>query len=353
QLDTPALYGARLAVQHLNETGGLLGKEVEFINYDGKSDPSVVGNNGHRLVAQGADFLILPADYNMGGPGSRAAQEGGIAGMSAGGSSPLYGSITVGDMQFTMSMWNTTMGSIAAEFAYEKQGWDTAYVVTDTFIDYTKSLSEYFIKHFEDLGGTVVAEDKYTQGAQDFSAQLSRLKKAVEENNIDVLFISSYMPDLGTIIRAINQAGIDLPILGGDSYASQSLFKALGEKYGNDVYWAGHSYIEPGVTDDMEEFINLYKEKYGEPPRTAFAATGWDSVMVLADAAKIAGTTDGKAVAEALTNNEFQLLSGPTSSWSSADTGHEPIKPGAMVQLQNGETSFLGWWTPENVPTPP
>lgn len=352
QLDAPALLGARLAVKHLNATGGVLGKNVKFVNYDGKSDPTVVASNASRLVAQGADLMIVPADFDMGGPGNRVAQRAGIVGMSVGGSSPLHGSATLGDLQFTISMWNTVMGSAAAEFAYEKKGWDTAYVVTDTFIDYTTSLSEYFIKHFEALGGEVIYEDKYTQGAQDFSAQLARMQSKMAGKDVDVLFISSYMPDLGTIIRAIRQAGIDLPIMGGDSYDSQSLFKALGERYGNDIYFAGHSYMASGVADGMSDFLKLFEEEYGEPPKTAFTATGWDTVMAMAKAVEIAGTTDGKAVAEALEENEFNLLSG-VMDWSSAATGHEPTKSVAMVEIQDGETSFIGWLTPHDVPTPP
>jgi branched-chain amino acid transport system substrate-binding protein len=225
-LDEPGLRGAELAVKVINEHGGVLGKQLKFINLDGKSDPVTVGNNAAQLVAQGVQFMVAPCDFDMGGPANREAQKAGIVGISTCASSPLAGSITLGDKQFPLSMWNTTMGSAAAEFAFKEKGWKKAYVVTDTFIDYTTSLSEYFIKHFKALGGTVIAEDKYTQGAQDFSAQLSRLQRAEKP---DVIFISSYMPDLGTIIRTIRSAGITAPILGGDSYDDQGLFVAVGE----------------------------------------------------------------------------------------------------------------------------
>jgi hypothetical protein len=39
--------------------------------------------------------------------------------------------------------------------------------------------------------------------------------------------------------------------------------------------------------------------------------------------------------------------------WTSADTGHQPLKSVAMVELQDATTSFIGWRTPSNVPTPP
>lgn len=347
-LDEPGLRGAELAVKYINEHGGVLGKKLRFVNLDGKSDPVVVGSNAAQLVAEGVEYMISPCDFDMGGPANREAQKAGIVGVSTCASSPLAGSVTLGDKQFTLSMWNTTMGAAAAEYAYNTKGWKTAYVVTDTFIDYTTSLSEYFIAHFEKLGGTVIAEDKYTQGAQDFSAQLARLQRAEKP---DVIFISSYMPDLGTIIRTIRQAGIDAPIMGGDSYDDQGLFDALGEKFGSDVYFVTHSFMAPGVTPGMADFIDLYKAEYGDMPDTSMVATGWDAVQVFAQAAAKAGTTEGAALAKAMEGTEFDLLTGKLV-WSDAATGHEPDIEAPIVELKEGKPEFIGWVRPSDVPKP-
>jgi branched-chain amino acid transport system substrate-binding protein len=247
-------------------------------------------------------------------------------------------------------MWNTTMGAAAAEYAFNDKGWKNAYVITDTFIDYTTSLSEYFIKHFEALGGHVIFEDKYTQGAQDFSAQLARLQRSSEKP--DVLFISSYMPDLGTIIRTIRQAGIDAPIVGGDSYDDQGLFDALGEKYGSNVYFVTHSFMAPGATPEMADFLELYQKEYGKAPDTSFVATGWDTIQVMAQAVEKAGSTDGDKVAKVMETTEFQLLTGKLR-WTDATHGHEPDIEAALVELQGGKPSFIGWRRPSNVPKPP
>ena len=225
-LDEPGLKGAQVAVKYLNEHGGILGKKVKFVNIDGKSDPVTVGNAAVQLIDQGAKLMVAPCDFDFGGPASREAQKVGIVGISTCASDPLYSSWSLGDKQFTLSMWNTTMGAAGAEYAFKERGWKTAYVVTDQFIAYTKSLSKYFLAHFTAIGGKVLAEETYTQGDQDFSAQLSRLKAIKPQP--DVIFISSYMPDLGTIIRSIREVGITSPIMGGDSYDDPGLFEALG-----------------------------------------------------------------------------------------------------------------------------
>ncbi len=348
-LDEPGFKGAQVAVKFLNDNGGVLGRQVKFVNLDGKSDPVVVGNVAVQLIDQGAELMVAPCDFDFGGPASREAQTAGIVGISTCASDPLYSSWSLGDKQFTLSMWNTTMGAVAAEYAYNERGWKTAYVVTDQFIAYTKSLSKYFNIQFEEIGGEVLLEDIYTNGDNDFSAQISRLQAMGEKP--DVIFISSYGTDIGVIIRALREVGIDSPVLGGDSYDDPALHENLGEKFGNDIYFVTHTWMGPEAHPDMPKFLELYEEMYGAAPDTAFVATGWDTIMLMAQAVEIAGTTEGGAVAKALEETEFTLLTG-TLSYSNAAEGHAPDKAAVMVALEGGKPKFLGWRRPENPPAP-
>jgi len=347
-LDEPALKGAQLAVEEINKKGGVLGKQLELINLDCKSDPVTTGNVAVQLIDQGAKAIIAPSDFDFGGPASREAQKAGLVGISPAASSPFYGSAALGDKQFTMSMWNTTMGAAAAQYARE-QGWDTAYVVTDDFIQYTKDLGQYFVQSFKDQGGTVVYEEKYTQGAADFSAQLARMKAQTEQP--DFYYISSYMPDLGLIIRTMREAGITQPILGGDSYDDPGLFQALGPQYGSDIVFATHTWVSPDTSPQMAEFLTAYQAKFGGPPEAMWAATGWDVVNILAGAMEKAGTTDGAAMAKAMEDNTWDLLTGQLD-WEPAAKGHETHKQAAMVKLTGGVPSFIGWLQPTTQPAP-
>jgi len=347
-LDGPALKGAQVAVDEINKKGGVLGRQLVLISLDCKSDPVTTGNVAVQLIDQGANAIIAPSDFDFGGPASREAQKAGLVGISPAASSPFYGSEALGDKQFTMSMWNTTMGAAAAQYARE-QGWDTAYAVTDDFIQYTKDLGQYFVQAFKDQGGTVVYEEKYTQGAADFSAQLARMKAQAEQP--DFYYISSYMPDLGLIIRTMREAGITQPILGGDSYDDPGLFQALGPQYGNDIVFATHTWVSPDTSPQMAEFLTAYEAKFGGPPEAMWAATGWDVVNVLAGAMEIAGTTDGAAMAKAMEDNTWDLLTGELD-WDPAASGHETHKQAAMVSLTGGVPTFLGWLMPTSQPAP-
>jgi branched-chain amino acid transport system substrate-binding protein len=348
-LDTPGFKGAQVAIKALNDAGGVLGKPIEFVNVDGKSDPVTVGTAAVELIDQGVDAIIAPCDFDFGGPASREAQEAGLVGISTCASDPLYSSWSLGDKQFTLSMWNTTMGATAADYAFKERGWKTAYVVTDQFIAYTKSLSKYFVEHFKTLGGEIILEDTYTNGDNDFSAQLARLQALGTKP--DVIFISSYGQDIGMIIRTLREVGYDAPVMGGDSYDDPAMIASLGDKIGNNIYFVTHTWMGPEAHPDMSKFIELYTAMFNEAPDTSFVATGWDTVMMLAQAMEAAGTTEGAALALALEEGQFKLLTGDLD-YKNAAEGHEPSKAAVLVEIQGGKPAFIGWRTPENPPAP-
>ncbi|MHA6643575.1 ABC transporter substrate-binding protein [Mesorhizobium sp. A623] len=348
-LDTPALKGAEVAVKYLNDNGGILGKQVELINIDGKSDPVTVGNVAVELIDKGAQLIMAPCDFDFGGPASREAQSAGIVGISTCASDPLYSSWSLGDKQFTLSMWNTTMGAVAADFALKEKGWKTAYVVTDQFIAYTKSLSKYFVAQFKADGGEILLEDTYTNGDNNFSAQIARLQALGKKP--DVIFLSSYGQDIGAIIRALREVGYDAPVMGGDAYDDPAMHEALGEKFGNNVFFVTHTWMGPEAHPDMPKFIELYTKLHGEAPDTSFVSTGWDTIMMMAQAITAAGSTDGDAVAKALEDGEFKLLTGDLN-YGTAEEGHAPDKAAVLIELKGGKPSFVGWRRPESVPAP-
>jgi branched-chain amino acid transport system substrate-binding protein len=262
----------------------------------------------------------------------------------------LYGSEALGDLNFTMSMWNTTMGAAGAEFAYNVKGWETAYVMTDTTIEYDTSLADYFIETFEHLGGTVLAEDEFLQEDPDIAALIQRFQEV--EDEVDVLFIASYMPGVAAAIRQVRSAGIETPLMGGDSWDTAELYGALGPEIGNNLWIVTHSWTGADSPDPkMAPFREEYEKDYGEPPTLAYHAMGWDSVMAVAQAIEAAGSTNGKEVALALEEEEFDLLSG-SLDYTTAEEGHYPLKEAFIINVEANEPSFVDRTLPSWLPEP-
>lgn len=346
--DALILEGIEVAIAEANENGGVLGKQITWENLNGASDTTTIANNAEILIDRGADAIITPADFDYGSPASRAAQDAGLVGISPGATSPSFGSDVLGDKQFTIGYWNTAMGAAAAEWAYEEQDFENAYVVTYDGLDYTESLSRYFMESWENAGGTVVAEDKYSGGG-DFSAQLQRLRSEID--NVDVIYISVYNPDLAQFIREIRASGIDTMILGGDGYDGPELSESLGEEHGNNIYYVTHAFLSEEANSNIPEFVETFEEHTGGEPLSILEALGYDTATALIEAIEAAGSTDGDAVAEQMTSMDFDLLSGQLS-WASAEDGHEPQKETAIVYLDEGQPVFDKWFQPEWTPEP-
>src|SRR5690625_8002575 len=137
------------------------------------------------------------------------------------------------------------------------------------------------------------------------------------------------MPDLGLIIRDIRAAGIDTPYYGGDSYDDPELWSVLGADYGNDVTYSTHAFLSEEANPLVPDFMQLYEDEHGEEPDTALVAIGYDTARAVLLAMEEAGTTDGDAVAKAMTEIEYELLTG-NLQWSSAEDGHDPQKEAAL-----------------------
>jgi branched-chain amino acid transport system substrate-binding protein len=347
--DQPPRQAALLAIEDINAQGGVLGRPLQLIELDGKTDPTTVESAARQLIEQGAEVLIAPCDFDVGAPVSQVAQEMGMVGVSTCATSPLYGSLTLGDKQFTVGMWGNTMGAAMAEYGYKKLGWRTAYIIVETTLDYSLSLGRYFGEQFTSLGGQIVGQDTYLTGDQDFSAQIGRIKALPKKP--DVLYISGVMPDIGLVVSQVRQAGIKTPIAGGDTYDDTSLFDLLGPEMGSDIYMATHSWLGPEAGWEMTRFMDLYQAEYGQPPVSSFIVMGWDTVQVLARAIGTTGTTEGDALAQAMEKIQFSLLSG-NLRWTTSAEGHQPVKAAAIVQLQGGKPSFLNWILPESLPKP-
>lgn len=346
--DQPPLEGAKLAVKKINEAGGVLGRQLQIIEFDAKTDPATAGNAAREAIEEGAEVLTVACDFDFGGAaGSQAAQEAGLVGLSFCASSPLFGSETLGDKQFTVSMWNQTMGAAAAQFAYETKGWRTAATIVDQGSDYTISLGRYFVETFTHLGGTIVHEDTYQLNDMQATAQAQALIEL--DTPPDVVFVTANMPDYSAIIRDIRSAGVNAPLMGGDSMDTADFYKALGTELGKDIFISTHSFVGPEAGPAMEQFITDYTAEYGHAPEVAFTAMGWDTVQIIAQGITKAGTTEGAALAAALEGTEFNLLSGKLI-WSDAASGHFPDKEAFIIEVKEGKPTFVTRMKPSWIP---
>ena len=342
-IDNPAANGSKLAVKEINEAGGVLGRPLEIIIEDGKSDVPTITSVAKKLVEEdGVHVMAGLTDTSYMLAAGPVAQEAGIPFLDVGGTAPLI--TTVGDFIFMLPFGDNVQAAVAAEYAHE-QGWTTTALLLDEAMDYTKFLAKYFKDRFtmEDIGGEIVSELTYLSGDTDFSAQLTEFVNL--DPQPDFLFVSSNPNEIGTIIQQARDLGLTLPIVGGDGYDTPLLAQLAPGA--SNVFFTTHEGIY-GDDPAASAFSEAYEAEYGNPPEAVFAALGYDGIKLMADAITRAGTIDGAAVRDALAAT--QGFEGVTGTISYEPGSRIPSKSVALIEVVDGKNNLLEIVVPEVVP---
>ena len=152
--------------------------------------------------------------------------------------------------------------------------------------DYSVGLADFFRKTFTELGGKIVADERYTSGDIEFRAQLTTIRAAKPE----AIFVPGYYTEVGLIAKQARELGIDVPLLGGDGWDSEKTLE-IGGSAVEGSYFSNH-YAADSDSPEGPGVRRRYKEKYSETP-DAMAALGYDAAGILADALTRAGDTEG------------------------------------------------------------
>jgi branched-chain amino acid transport system substrate-binding protein len=215
-------------------------------------------------------------------------------------------------------------------------------------VEYTTLLGGYFKARFTELGGTIVLEDSYDDKATDFSAQIAKVKALPQQP--DFYFISAMPYNVGPVVKQFRDAGLTGPIVGGDGYDTPDILSVAGDA-ANNVWFTTHALIDAtGGTDGIKKFIAAYNTEFGHDPENAFAALGYDSVYLLVDAIKRAGSTEAAAIKTALEGTKG--FPGITGSITFSADAHVPQKGVTLIKIDGGKFTLGAEVVPDKVPAP-
>lgn len=328
---TPMSEAAKLAVKEVNENGGLLGGEVEYVEYDNTSDLTEAASVAQRLASEDVVGIVGPAttgDSNAQIPVIQEAAVPAILPAATGNGMTLDDNGDVFEYLFRVAFEDAFQGRAAATYVTETLGAQTAALFVDQSTDYATGLEQAFTEEFEALGGQVVTTESFQSGDTDFTASLTSLLS----QEFDVLYVPGYYTEVGLLIKQARELGITQPIVGGDGLGNQTLVDLAGASNVNDVYYTAH-YSPLSDDEDLQDFLTKFEEEYGKQA-DQFAVLSYDATMLLLDAVERAGSADRQAVTDALAATE--TFDGLTGTFS-IDEDHNPVKEVLMLQLTNGE----------------
>lgn len=341
-LDVPSSEGARLAVDLANAGGGVLGRRVDMILVDGRTQPKVIASEASRILTDNPSIsgLIGFSDTDMVLAAAPVAAKHGRVFLTSGATSPLLPK-QVPEYLYLACFGDNVQAAAGAEWAYGSLKARTVAVLYRQGSSYARLLHGYFETRFKELGGEVKAVEPYTP--DDVEAKAGSLPKT------DLVYLAAQPDGVATAIPALRSAGIDAPILGGDGLD-------IGDAWANvqgarSVYFTTHTYLgTDNPAPAVKRFLAAFAKAYPGKEPGAFTALGYDAARLLMAAIETAGSADPQAVRKALAaTTDF---AGVTGTISFAPGSRIPVKSVTIMAVNGGRQSFEASVLPASVPQP-
>jgi len=311
--------GALLAIEEINAAGGLLGRQLTLISEDDEGNAEKSVNAFTKLSTRDKVSFIIGSSTS--GPTqamTSLAQQNKVLLIS-----PSATNIDVtkaGDYIFRACFIDPFQGVVGADFAFNTLGSRRAAVLYDAGADYNTGLADSFKGQFRSNGGQVVADEAYQTGDVDFNAQITRIRAA----NPDVVYLPNYYNDVSLQAKQLRDQGITCALVGGDGW--DSLIDNAGDEILNGFWSSGFASdtTDPrGVT-----FVRAFESRFNRPA-SQFAALGYDSMLLVADAIRAAGTFDSAAVKDAMVRLSGAYVTGNIRF----DSDRNPIKGATILEI--------------------
>jgi branched-chain amino acid transport system substrate-binding protein len=263
---------AKIAIEEINNNGGILGKQIEFILEDDKCSGRDALSAAQKLIDRNNVKIILgpsctPASQSV-APYANEKERLIIAFTTT--ADNIFDEFEYG---FRMSPPATDSAIIIGKLAAKKYGRTKAAVITET-TDFGKSWAENFKNSFVDHGGQIIFEEEYITGTNDFRSIISKLAVS----NPDIVFLSPQAPqDAGLIIKQMKDVGIvnKFQITGNPILMTEDTLKIV-ETIPSSSF-SVMSYAE------NKQLLEKYEKKYNQTPGFQFfyVASAYDAVYIL------------------------------------------------------------------------
>jgi branched-chain amino acid transport system substrate-binding protein len=322
--------GVKLAAEQINAKGGLLGKKIRVIAQDDQGNADQVGTIVTRFInSDRVDAVIGEVASSLSLRAAPICQQAKVPMISPSSTNPKV--TQVGDYIFRVCFTDPQQGAAIAHFASGNLKAKRMAVLRDAASAYSMGLADFAVDAFKKDGGTVVADKSYQKGDDNFRAQLTD----IVSSRPDVLLVPGYYSDVSLIAKQAREAGLKVPLLGGDGWDSPNLIKNAGTAL-EGSYFSNH-YSEAQGGPVIQAFVKDYQAKFGQKPN-ALGALGYDAMNIYADAVTRANSTDKAKVRDALAaTKEFHAVTGDITM----DENRNASKPVVILQIKGDHFEYL------------
>ncbi len=318
--------GVEMAVDEINKSGGLLGRQVEAIYEDTRGLQQDSSIAVQKLIDKDKVIGVLGESASTNSiAGGQVCQEKKIPMITPSSTNPQV--TQIGDYIFRICFLDDFQGEVMARFAFNSLKAKRVAILYDNGSDYSLGLEQFFSETLKNLGGEIIAKEAYQKQDVDFSSQLTKIKGL----NPDAIYVPGYYTQVGQIAQQARKLGLTIPLLGADGWDSPSLLE-IGKEALNGCYFSNHYNVEdPDPT--VKNFVQAFVDRYKTTPDTT-AGLAYDATNILFTAIKKANSTNAKAIRDAIA--ETKNFSGITGKITISAT-RDAIKPAVIVGIENGK----------------
>jgi branched-chain amino acid transport system substrate-binding protein len=319
--------GVELAIKEKNDAGGIHGKKIEAIYADdgGKAEEAV--NVAKRLISRDEALITIGSITS---PASLAAAQ--VSRQSETPQIVISGTAqritTQGNKWvFRSAVQDTKLVGDLVEFLHEKFPNLKKFAFLYVNDDFGRGGFDAFKLAGQRYGFEVVADERYTRGDLDFTAQLGRIKASPAQAVVEW----SRYTEGALIGKQYGQTGLTLPRFGSDGFASPKYIE-LGGPGVNGVYYTTHFSV--ATSEDIpaaRAFIEKYRKMFGKVP-DAYAAEGYDAAVLAIGAIEKGGETRA-GIRDALAKESIDSVRGPFKF----DEKGDPLLVTHIVKVVDGK----------------
>ncbi len=328
-------HAVELAVEEINNNGGLLGKQIEIVAPDTQSDDKRFQEMARKLILEDKVDVIMGAFSSASREAIRPIMEqnkmlyfynnqyeGGVASKYTfpTGAVPEHQVMTV--MEYMIDTYGPNVYTIAADYNFGQITADWVRVAT------------------EELGGEIVGEEFIPLGESQFSSSINKIQKAKP----DFLVVLLTGAKQSSFYEQWNTSGIkDLPMATTINMAQQYEHIRTAAPALANMHVAA-PFMEELDTPEAKAFVEKFRAKFPDDAYVGMEAEAqYTGVYLWAKAVEQAGTTDVDAVIEALESGiSFDAPSGKVTI---DPKSHHAIKDIYLFHAdENHKVSVLDKW---------
>ncbi|GAB2799725.1 branched-chain amino acid ABC transporter substrate-binding protein [Halomonas shantousis] len=288
--------GAEMAIERINEQGGVNGEMLKGVKYDDACDPKQAVAVANQIVNDGVQFVVGHLCSSATQPASDIYAEEGILMITAASTSPAITEAGYETIFRTIGL-DSMQGPVAGKFIAEHIKPERLAIIHDKQ-QYGEGIATGVRDTVEDAGIDVAVFEGITAGDKDFSSLISKLKR----ENVDFVYYGGYHPELGLLLRQSREQGYDAQFMGPEGVGNPDISKIAGDASEGLLVTLPQAFeTDPANADLVAAF-----EAKNQDPSGPFVMPAYTAVYLMAEGMKETGSTDPYEVAEYLHSNTFE-----------------------------------------------